>query len=650
MLAALQKFAKSWFAAAVLGLLIICLAFLGLGTDPFKIQTGSWVVKAGAREVQPQEFSLFFDQAKKRLEQQYQQQIPTEAAVQQGFDRQVLDELVLNESLSEMLTRLGLAAPKALIDQELMKIPAFFDQITGRFDEATFNRLLSENKLTPAIFKKSIGDDILRSQFSTALTAGLKTPRIYSALQGAYGLEQRDLAYFIVTPASVGAVSPPTEAEMQAFLKQNAARLMRPEYRTLQLVRFSSDDFRDQVKADEAEVLKRFNFRKDSLSRPETRTIVQITAKNAAAAADAVARLKRGEDPAAVARALGVEPVIYDNKPRSALFDKTLGDAAFALPAGGVSAPLKGELGLAVLKVTQITPGKTASLEDSRAEIEAEVIKDAAANKAYAQSQVYDETHRSGAGLVEAAAKAGVSVVTVGPVTAQGMGRDGKPVAGLSQDVLKAAFALPAGGESDLVEISAGDQYAVRVATIVPAAPPALAEVRSDLSKLMTAQKQAKKVQDRAEALASRIRKGESVASVAASAGFKSVKLDSMTRAGAQTHEALGREVLQTTYEGSKGQVFTAGVPRQGLLVGRIEAIRPGQASQVAQLAESQRQGFTQEVFQDIGNATRTYAKSKVKARSDRERALRALGLDPAAYAESKDSKTGEASTGSKAP
>ena len=634
MLAALQKFAKSWFAAAILGLLIICLAFLGLGNDPFQFQAGSWVVKAGAREVAPQEFSLFFDQAKKRLEQQYQQQIPTETAVKQGFDRQVLDQLVMNESLSETLTRIGLSAPKALIDQELLKIPAFFDRITGRFDEATFNRLLAENNLTPAIFKKSIGDDILRSQFGSALTAGLKTPRIYSALQGAYGLEERDISYFIVTPASVGSAAPPTEAEMQTFLKQNAARLMRPEYRTFQVVRFTSEDFKAQVKADEAEVLKRFNFRKESLSKPETRTVVQIPVKNAAAAADAAARLKRGEDPAAIAKALGSEPVIYDNKPRSALFDKVLGDAAFSLPLDGVSAPLKGELGLAVLKVTQIVPGKVANLEDSRQEIEAEVIKDAAANKAYAQSQAYDESHRSGAGLTESAAKAGAKIMTVGPVTAQGAGPDGKPVNGLSPDVLKAAFALTEGGESDLVEISAGDQFAVRLAKITPAAPPALSEVRGDLIKLMTAQKTAKMIQDRADALAARIRKGETVAAVGASANYKAVRLDGMTRAGAQTHEALGREVLQAAYEGSKGQVFTAGVPRQGLLVAKIESVRPGKADQVAQLAETQRQGFTQEVFRDVESATQTYAKSKVKAKSDRARALKAIGLDPAAYVE----------------
>jgi peptidyl-prolyl cis-trans isomerase D len=158
--------------------------------------------------------------------------------------------------------------------------------------------------------------------------------------------------------------------------------------------------------------------------------------------------------------------------------------------------------------------------------------------------------------------------------------------------------------------------------------------VRGDLIKLMTAQKTAKMIQDRADALAARIRKGETVAAVGASADYKAVRLDGMTRAGAQTHEALGREVLQAAYEGSKGQVFTAGVPRQGLLVAKIESVRPGKADQVAQLAETQRQGFTQEVFRDVESATQTYAKSKVKAKSDRARALKAIGLDPAAYVE----------------
>lgn len=645
------KTLKSWGAAAILALLVICMAFLGFGKfDPFGASnSGSWIVKAGSRTVDSFEFASVFKRSKKRAEQQYQQQISNEQAVQGGFDRQVLDELVQNEALSALFEKMGLKVPDALIKDamktQLAQMPGLFDSITGNLDEDAFRRLLQENDFTPEEFQKGLGDNILRDQVFGAMTAGLKVPRIYASLQGAFGLEQRDVSYFIITPGSVPRAPPPTDAEMQAFLNQNASRLMRPEFRQLTVVRFSAEDYKGEVKADPAEVEKRFNFRKDTLSAPETRSFVQIPVKNDKMAAEAIARLNKGEDAAAIAKSLGVTLVTFDDKPRSALFDKTIGDAAFALPFGGVSAALKGELGEAVLKVTRITPGKAANLEEHRAEIEKDVIAAAAANKAYAQAQAWDDAHSRGANLAQAATQTGAKVMTIGPVTADGKDANGQPVAGISKELLQTAFGLQSGSDSQLVEITAGDQFAVRVEKIIPPAPPALDAVRPELSRIMIAQKETKLMQDRAEALSARLRKGESVEAVAATFSYPVVKLTGLSRATAQAHKDLGGDVLQAAFDGAQGQVFSAGVPKQGLAIAKIQAIRPGDVREVAAMTEQQRPSFTQQVFQDIIPTTAAYAKAEIKPKSSRDRALQALGLDPKEYA---DKAEDEAKSGKK--
>eukprot|EP01030_Chromulinospumella_sphaerica_P029968 gene29968-30455_t len=204
---------------------------------------------------------------------------------------------------------------------------------------------------------------------------------------------------------------------MEAFLKENAARLMRPEMRVLKLVRFNAEAFQGKVTADPAEVQKRFNFRKDSLSSPELRSFVQIPIKNAGQAATVADRLTKGEDPAAIAKSVGASVVNNTDKPRSAIFDKAVADAAYRLPVGGVSGALKGELGQSVIKVTKITPARVANIEEHRAELEADVIKSAAANKAYEQAQAFDKAHSEGASLDQAAQKVGATVVTLGPLT-----------------------------------------------------------------------------------------------------------------------------------------------------------------------------------------------------------------------------------------
>ena len=65
--------------------------------------------------------------------------------------------------------------------------------------------------------------------------------------------------------------------------------------------RISAAALADSIVADPAEVKKRYDFRKDSLSQPEKRSLLQISVKDAAQAADISAKLKAGGDPAAAA-------------------------------------------------------------------------------------------------------------------------------------------------------------------------------------------------------------------------------------------------------------------------------------------------------------------------------------------------------------
>jgi peptidyl-prolyl cis-trans isomerase D len=650
MLAAMKKLMKSWVAAGILGLLIITLAFFGFnqGTDPFAAMNGgTWIVKAGGREAGPDIFKMFWNNEKAQLEQQYQTQIPDSEIVKAGLDKQLLERFMASESLGAMLEKMGLKAPDALVDEvlkeQLARVPGLFDPITGQINQQRYAEVLQNVGTSEKGLRTDLGGKIVLNQFYGSVTAGLEIPRIYSAVRAGYGLEERDFSYFVITPQSLGPVPPPTEAEMEAFLKQNASRLMRKEMRVLSVVRFQAADYAGQVTADPAEVQKRFDFRKKSLSAPELRSYVQIPAKSERAAADAAARLKKGEDPAAIAKALGVELLSNEDKPRASIFDKALGDAIFALPSGGVSPAIKTELGFAAVKITKITPEKTATLEEHREQIEQDVITQAAANKAYAQATAYDAAHGQGATLPQAAAKVGAKVITVGPVDDQGRGPANQPV-DISPEVLKAAFALPAGADSGLVELSAGDQFAVRVERILPPAPPPLAEVREELSALMMRDKLNKAVTDRAKVASDRLRKGESVEAVAASLGYSVVKLDKATRANARDHmEALGEGALGALYEGSRGQVLSVPVQGKGIVVGRIETVRSGSQEEIAMMANQGRQVSAREVFGDADVTISQHAKEKMKPKSDRNRALTALGLNPADYAEKKPEDAGEA-------
>jgi peptidyl-prolyl cis-trans isomerase D len=480
MLAAFRAFAKSWVAALLIGVLIVAFAVWGI-RDVFRGRISDAVITAGSRTITSADFKREFDQQKSALEQQYGQPIPTELAAANGLDRQILEGLGTREAFAELLRRIGLQPSDKLVVSEIQKIPAFFDPVSGRFDKKAYAQRLADNGMTVPVFERLIRDELAQQQLAMGLASGLLVPRAYSAMAAVYGLENRDVAAIEVLPTSVPQPAAPTDAQLTAFMKELGPRLMKPEYRQLSIVRFSPD----QVQAgpvDEAEVLKRYNFRKDTLSKAETRTIVQIPAKDAATAAQITARLAKGEAPDAVAKSLGASAITYPDKPQSAIPDRKVAAAAFQMKAGQTQT-VQGDLGQAVVRVDKVTPGHQVTLEEIRPALEAEVRKDAAVQKVDQLSQAYDDAHSKGATLAEAAQKAGVPVITVGPVAKNGVDPEGKPVPGLSEKIMDTAFSLPAGGESELVDAGNGEYFAVRADKVIPPAMRTLEEVRPDLTR-----------------------------------------------------------------------------------------------------------------------------------------------------------------------
>lgn len=649
MLAGFRSFAKSPFAVVLFGLLIVSFAIFGI-SDVFKAPLGNWVVDAGGRTVRGPDFKLRFDEMRKQAEQQAGQPITPEAAVERGLDKQILNEVALQESLAELLSKIGVRPSDKLlgdvVHEQMARLPADmrpFDPITGKFDAKLYEGLLARNDLTPERYEAQLRDEIAQSQAFSAVANGLRVPRIYTALQAAYGLESRDLLAFAVNPASVAKPAPPTDAQLTAFMAENRAQLTRPETRILSIARFSAKAMEPQVTVSQADVQKTFDFRKDTLGQAETRSLVQIVAPDAKAAVTIAQRLQKGEDPFVVGRAFNKTPIVITEKPMSALPDRKVAAAAFNLALGQSSGPIVGDLGVSVVKVTKIIPAVVAKLESVRPEIEAELRAQGAQSMAYDQTQVYQDAHDAGANLIDAATKAGAFVMTSAPISAQGVDQTGQPVAGLTPDLLQTAFALPSGGESELIEAGKGEFYAVRVERIVPAAMPPLAEIRAPLAQQWVLTETLKRLKIKADELAARIRKGESIEAVAASAGSRVQRVAGISRENAQQYQGLGRDVLIASFRAKPGEAFTARAPSLGFVVGKIDAVKAADPVQMARITEDQRPQATMTVFRDVGESARAGARAALKTKVNLVAAQQAIGVDTTALAKDKDPKSGKA-------
>jgi peptidyl-prolyl cis-trans isomerase D len=295
----------------------------------------------------------------------------------------------------------------------------------------------------------------------------------------------------------------------------------------------------------------------------------------------------------------------------------------------GQTQAVQGDLGLQVVRVDAVTPGHTVTLEEIKPALENEIRHDAALSKIDQMTQVYDDAHGKGATLTEAAQKAGVTPVVMPPIAKQGLDQQGKPVAGINPKVLETAFTLPAGGESELIDAGNGEYFAVRVDKIIPPAVPQLAEVKPELTRAWMQRDLVVRLKAKADELAARVKKGETLEAVAASAKLHVVPVSGLSRQSAQQRQDLSPEIMAQMFNGKPGDVFTATDPRVGYVVGKIGQLHEADLATMARAADQTRQQMSMAFVRELQQGAMGYARQKVKTTIDAARAQAALGVEP---------------------
>ncbi len=626
MLAAIRAFAKSPLASLLIGLLVVSFSVWGI-RDVLHPKFSDAIVTAGAHETSPSEFKRLFEAMRQQAGQQSGQDVSLQDAVAEGLDQRTLSEVEASDAFADYLRRIGLVPAPQLILNTLRQQPGFFNAL-GQFDKATYESKLATVGLTPTLYEALMADDIAQNQLAAGLAAGLKTPDIYGAVIAGYELESRNVSYLVLGPKSVPAPPAPTDAQLQAVLNQNAVALTRPEVRTISLVLFSAKAIAPSMPVDEAAVQKLYAFRKDSLSQPEKRSLVEFSTRDAAKGAAIVADLKTGKDPAAVGKAQAVAPVTFADKPQGGIVDPAIAAAAFSAKSGEVVGPISSGLaGYAVIKIIKITPASVPTLDSLRPQLEADAKTDSATQKVFDGVKKYSDAHDSGANLADAARTAGVTPTTIGPFTAQGADLTGQPAKGLDPRMLKEAFSLPQGGESEMEDEGNGEYFALRVEKVSPPAEPTLAEIKPQLTQIYMQQTQGKALADRADQLVQAIQKGESFEAAAASASVKAGVLNGVTRAGLQQGKQIAPEMIERLFGAKPGQVFDGQVGPMQVMIARIDASHPAAGVDVARATAGQGPALARQIFQDMGDATRAVAISVVKPQGDLTAAREAIGL-----------------------
>jgi peptidyl-prolyl cis-trans isomerase D len=633
MLTGLRKVTRGWIAGVLLGLLVLAFAIWGVPNDVLNFNAPNQVASGDGVKVTAGDYKREYDSALEDYSRQSggRALTPDEARAQ-GVDTIVLQRLVTQAALERLAGKMGFHASDAMVAKQIRNEQAFRSQITKKFDRTTYEQLLAQNGMTPEIFEARLRSDLRRTQLAMPLSVGGYAPKSFAKLIYTYETEQRTIAAAAIPPNVVGKPPTPTEADLQAFYKENQARFGTPEYRAVTLVIARPDLFLPKIEVPEEKIKETYEFRKGGLGGGEKRSFVQISAPTQEAAGEAARRMAAGENPQTVAASLKLQMVPFENLVKAQVLDPALADAVFALKEGQTTGAVQGKLAWAAARVTKVVASDAPTYESMRETLRTEIAREEAENALNDALQKFDDERSGGKSLEDAAKAHNLLAVPVAKIDAQGRDGGGAPIQGIADnpELLKSINATVVNESGDFLPIPNGEGYVLaRVDSVIPAGVRAFAEVRPLLGVGWQAQKTAAAIRKLADDFLADVKAGKPFVDTA-----RARKLVLITDGQTVSRQAIGQTPLAplggAIFSATEGEAVAGPDARgQAILVAQVRKIdRPDPATNAALFTQAQ-QAAANFVDTDILNAVQQSAVRDAKVKTNEQLRLQALGFTP---------------------
>lgn len=604
MLEAIRKRSAGIVVKILLGMLILSFAVWGIPNvfrDATDSDIAAWV---GDREIQTGQLSREFQWQVENLRRFLGQQLDMEQIRAMGLRDQVLGTLIENTLFDIAAGELGVTVSDRLVRDTIRNNSNFFGAL-GKFDRAVFNQFLQSQGMSEQGFVERLRRDLARSQLVDSVWAGGTVPKALLEPLYRYRRERRVGEVLVIADRTARGIGDPDPGALAKFHKDNAARFTAPEYRALTVLRLQAERLAREIAIAEEEIEEAFAQREGDYSQPERRRLQQILTDDEATAKDVIEKLSAGRDFAELGEEMageGTEFVDLGLVGRDELLAE-MSDAAFSLPEGGHSQPIRSPLGWHVIRVSEIEAASHVSLDEVRRELTAELASEKAIDSLYDLANRLEDTLGGGATLEEAAAQLDLELLRIGATDRNGLDPAGTPVEGLPAEgkFLETAFATFEGSESNLSEAGPNGYFIVRVDGVTPPTLRPLESVSEEVAEAWKREQRATATAETAQAIVERLRNGAEPSAIAAEMGIEVTTTAAFTRAAVGAADDLPRALIDAIFTIQQGDATTA---------------RGAEASYVARLKEVRAADpyADQDVFEALGQQITRSLRDDLKA------------------------------------
>ena len=509
----------------ILGLIVLPFAFFGMESYQ-ALNAVSEVATVGDQKITEQEFSNTLRQQQDRMRGILGRNFDSAMLDTPEMRNELLDGLISQRLLTQQAVRNNLNVSDEQLREVIAAIPAF--QQEGKFSGVQYEAALRAQGMSVAGFENSLRHDLMMQQLSSALSEASIASRAMADRLATLRAQQREVSEYVLRSAQfVPQIKPSAEA-IQKFYEDNNARFQIPEQVRVEYVLLNTEALAaEPIPADEIKQFYESNAAR--FGEPEQRQASHILVgfKPDASAADKSKALEKAKQ---LAEQIKKSPSSFSDLARKNSDDpgsaakggdlgyfgrgmmvKAFEDAAFGLKQGETSEPVLSDFGYHIIRVTGIRPGKTRSLEQARAEIEAELKKQRAGRRFAEAADVFSNmVYEQSDSLKPVAERFKLQVRLSQGWTTRDTSSD-EPLR--NPKVLAALFsddALKNKRNTEAVEIAPGTLLSARVIEHKAAAKRPLEEVKSDVATQLIARESRDLARKEGAAKLAALQKGES--------------------------------------------------------------------------------------------------------------------------------------------
>ncbi len=489
------------FVWIILGLLFVALAGFGIGSFG---GGASRVGTVGDAEITAQDYARALQNEIRAQIAQTGQPVNLSDLRAQGLDEAVLQALVARAALANEAAAMGLSVGDAEVARAIQGIEAF-QGVDGSFDRESYEFVLGQEGLGPREFEEDVREDTARALLQSAVVGGIRPPAAYAEAIAAFQGETRDLSVLTLSEADLADPVPaPTPEDLAAYYDENPDRFERPEARRITYAWVTPTAMMDGVEVDEDTLRRLYEDRIDLYRQPERRLLERLafgSEADAQAAFDAIAAGETDFDTLVAERDLTLDDVDLGEVDRGDL-PAGAAEVIFADTEAEILGPLPSSLGPALYRVNAVLEATETPFEEARDDLREELADEAARRAIADMREEIDDLLASGATLEELAE---TTEMTLGRIDFTAASEDGIA----AYEAFRAAAAdIGEGDFPEVLDLSDGGIFALRLDEIVPPAVPPLAEIEQEVAAAWRVTEVRTALAQRAEDLVAQIATG----------------------------------------------------------------------------------------------------------------------------------------------